>query len=143
MNRFHSTRSAVTILRTFWVLLILVGVSGTSALAQSPRQQRTPEEIQNRFDAATNEMIEALELTDEQKPLFMDIMDASNADRMKLLEDMRNGGDRSSMREKMMALNSTTTEALSSVLTESQLEKYNSILAERREQGRNRQRPNS
>ncbi len=143
MNRFHSTRSAVTILRTFWVLLILVGVSGTSVLAQSPRQQRTPEEIQNRFDAATNEMIEALELTDEQKPLFMDIMDASNADRMKLLEDMRNGGDRSSMREKMMALNSTTTEALSSVLTESQLEKYNSILAERREQGRNRQRPNS
>ena len=137
------SRAAVTgRIATVFTLLFLF-VAG-SAFAQGQRQRMTPEQQQERFEKETKKMITALELTDEQTPMFMEIMEASQADRNDMMEDMRGGGgDRSAMQEKMQKLNASTNEALAGVLTADQMAKYKKILTERAGQRRGRGPANS
>jgi hypothetical protein len=122
--------------RTIGLIAVSFILFAGSAFAQGQRQRLSPEEQQARFEKQSQEMIVALELTDEQTPMFMEIMEAANADRNDLIEDIQNGGDRSTARARMTKLNDTTNEALAGVLTDDQMKKYTQILDERREQAR-------
>ena len=120
-------------------MLVLAAITASSVFAQGQRQRMSPEQMQQRFEEQTKEMITALELTEEQIPLFTEIMVAANADRMDLMEDMSAGTvERSAMRGKMEEMEKNTREALAGVLTETQMEKYGKILEERQGQRRRR-----
>jgi len=133
MDKMNSTGR---IAASFVLMMLLVA---PLAFAQGQRQRMTPEQMQERFEQETKEMITALELTEEQIPMYTEIMEAANADRTDMMEDMASGDvDRSEMRDKMMKLTANTEEALSAVLTEAQMEKYKKILEERAGQRRRR-----
>ena len=58
---------------------------------------------------------------------------------MDMMEDMRAGGDRSAMRDKMGILNEQTDIALAEILMADQMEKYKEIQTERQSQRRRSQ----
>jgi len=118
--------------KTLYTLALLLFAS-SSAFAQQGQGRRamSPEQMRERHDVQVKEMATALELSEEQTPLFLEVMEAQFADRMDLMEDMQ-AGNRGNMREKMEALQATTEKVLAGFLNETQMEKYKEILASRR-----------
>ena len=121
-------KSTKGILQAALTLLVLLLVADT---ANAQRRGGTPEQQRERFEEQNKELIAALELTEAQTPLFLEVMEASFADRMDILEDMQ-AGERSGIREKMAALEENTTEALMEVLNEDQMVKYQELSQQRR-----------
>lgn len=138
MYQIHSL--GLKILSLIGVVLFFALAAG-SASAQR-RQSLSPEEQQERFEKQLEELVAVLELSEEQTPQFVEIMEATNADRVDLMEDMRAGADRGAVRDKMVKLSEQTDLALADVLSSEQMEKYKEIQAQRRSQ-RGRRNPES
>lgn len=139
MNKMDPSQcTSVFVRRLFGIIFIFIlSVGPAVGQGQRQRQRLSPEQQQERFETRTQETMIALELSDDQKLQFLEIMEAANADRDDLLEDMRAGGDRSGIREKMAKLNEGTDAALSAVLTDEQMEEYKEIQSQgRRRRGR-------
>lgn len=120
----------------FVVLVSFVGV------AQAQRGGFSPEQQRERAMAQAQEMVTQLELSEEQAPKFMEIMETALEKRLAFFEEMRSGGGGfQGMREKMQELNEDAIKTLeeSGVLTSEQFEKYKEILASRPQMGRRRQ----
>ncbi len=105
-------------LRSIILVAILILVA-TPAFAQ--RGGFTPEKMQQRQERQIADIAEKLALSDEQKPVFLQIMkDASDA-KVEIFRSMRDGGDRQGIRKKMQAQTEKANEALKEVLTEDQM----------------------
>jgi len=113
----------------------------SAGVAQAQRGNFSPEQMRERQESANKELISQLELSDEQTPKVTEILTAALDARIEMMADMRGGGGRGAMREKMAKMDEETTEKLVEVLSEDQMAKYKKILANRPRRGRGSVRP--
>ena len=98
----------------------------------------TPEEQKAAFEERFAEMATTLELDAESSPRVKDILWAAQEKRMEMMSSLRGGGGgggnlaRNGMRAKMAEMDKETTAALTDVLTEDQLKKYQEIVSSSR-----------
>ncbi len=120
----------------FTRLLMIFLLAACTGVARAQRGQFSPEQIRERLTTQAEEMAKQLELSDEQMPMYMEIVLAGVEKRMELIGSMQGGGGFQGMREKMRELQEETTKALEDVLDEKQMKKYKDILADRQRRRR-------
>jgi len=74
---------------------------------------------------------ERLKLSDEQQEKVKKLIEERGAAFRQLREQAREGGDRSAMREKMMALREDSDKKMAGILSKEQMKDYNKIMEER------------
>ena len=104
--------------------------------------QRDPAAMKERLSAQKTEIIQLLKLSDEQLPLVSEILDRGIEQRSELMGNRSSDGF-SGMREKMEKIDSKTTEDLSAVLSEKQMEIYAKKMKDDRENRPRRRPPNA
>ena len=110
-------------------MLVAVPLCGTS-LAQRFNLEQTAERMSARMDT----LIKQLELTAEQEEPVRAVLAELVRGRLQLRQG---GAQQGSMRERMQALNDSTTARLETLLTEEQLDRYKELSANNR-RGRRR-----
>ena len=112
--------------------LLFSAVTFASAQGQGGggRMGGTPEE---RIKRQTDQLVEKLKLTDEQKTKATAVFTAQVAAQTKMREEMQaGGGDRAAMMEKMQKMNTETQTKISEFLTEDQKKVYKTWLDEQK-----------
>ena len=116
-------------------LLIICGllfsmVTFASAQGQGGRMGGTPEE---RIKRQTDQLVEKLKLSDEQKVKATDVFTAQVAAQTKMREEMQAGsGDRAAMMEKMQKMTAETETKINAFLTDDQKKAYKTMLDEQK-----------
>lgn len=119
-----------TVRKLVLTAMLLAVPLGGSSLAQPSN----PEQIAERMSAQMDTLIKQLELTAEQEEPVRAVLGELVRGRLQ----MRQGGaQRGSMRERMRALNDSTTARLQKLLTEEQLDRYKELSTNNR-RGRRR-----
>ena len=120
------------------LLIICALVFGVATFASAQGQggqggQRmggTPEE---RIKRSTDQLVEKLKLTDEQKTKATEVFTAQIAAQTKMREEMMaGGGDRAAMMEKQTKLTAETEAKISAFLTDDQKKAYKAMLDEQK-----------
>jgi protein CpxP len=117
------------------LLFICALVFGVATFASAQGQgggQRggTPEE---RIKRQTDQLVEKLKLTDEQKTKATAIFTAQVAAQTKMREEaMAGGGDRAAMMEKMQKANAEVQAKITEILTDDQKKAYKAMLDEQK-----------
>lgn len=94
------------------------------------RMGGTPEE---QIKRSTDQLVEKLKLTDEQKTKATAIFTAQVAARTKMREEMQaGGGDRAAMMEKMQKANAEVQAKITEILTDDQKKAYKAMLDEQK-----------
>lgn len=94
------------------------------------RMGRTPEE---RIKRQTDQLVEKLKLTDDQKTKVTAIFTAQVAAQTKMREEMQaGGGDRAAMMEKMQKAQAETQGKINEVLNDEQKKAYKAMLDEQK-----------
>lgn len=93
------------------------------------RMGGTPEE---RIKRQTDQLVEKLKLTDEQKAKATEVFKAQVAAQTKMREEMQGGGDRSAMMEKMQKITAETEAKINAFLTDDQKKAYKTMLDEQK-----------
>ena len=129
-------RSSINIFSLLLAVTLLSVAGAPGAFAQGMRG--TPEEQKAAFEERFAEMATTLELDAESSPRVKDILWAAQEKRMEMMSSLRGGGGgggnlaRNGMRAKMAEMDKETTAALTDVLTEDQLKKYQEIVSSSR-----------
>ncbi len=116
-------------------LLIICGllfsvVTFASAQGQGGNRGGTPEE---RIKRSTDQLVEKLKLTDEQKTKATAIFTAQVAAQTKMREEMQGGGgDMTAMREKMTKMTTEVQTKINEILTDDQKKAYKVMLDEQK-----------
>ncbi|MGF1924422.1 MAG: hypothetical protein ACQUHE_09615 [Bacteroidia bacterium] len=92
------------------------------------RMGGTPEE---RIKRSTDQLVEKLKLTDEQKTKATAVFTAQVAAQTKMREEMQ-GGDRAAMMEKMQKITAETQTKINEFLTDEQKKAYKVMLDEQK-----------
>ncbi|MES2652913.1 MAG: hypothetical protein V4663_14320 [Bacteroidota bacterium] len=113
-------------------LLIICGllfsvVTFASAQGQGGNRGGTPEE---RIKRSTDQLVEKLKLTDEQKTKATEVFTAQIAAMTKIREEA--AGDRAVMMEKSTKLNTETEAKINAFLTDDQKKAYKTMLDEQK-----------
>ena len=117
------------------LLIICALVFGVATFASAQGQgggQRggTPEE---RVKRQTDQLVEKLKLTDDQKTKATAIFTAQVAAQTKMREEaMAGGGDRAAMMEKMQKANAEVQAKITEILTDDQKKAYKAMLDEQK-----------
>lgn len=94
------------------------------------RMGGTPEE---RIKRSTDQLVEKLKLTDEQKTKATAIFTAQVTAQVKMREEMQaGGGDMAAMREKSQKLTAETQAKINEILTDDQKKAYKTMLDEQK-----------
>lgn len=113
--------------------LVFSAVTFASAQGQGGgggRMGGTPEE---RIKRQTDQLVEKLKLTDDQKTKATAIFTASIAAQTKMREEMMaGGGDRAAMMEKMQKANAEVQAKITEILTDDQKKAYKAMLDEQK-----------
>ncbi|RNL54030.1 hypothetical protein [Pedobacter jejuensis] len=107
--------------------LLFSVITYASAQQGGGRMGGTPEE---RAKRSTDQLVEKLKLTEDQKTKVMAIYTAQNAEMTKAREAA--GDDMSGMREKMTKMNAETNTKIEAVLTDEQKPAFKTMLEERK-----------
>ena len=116
-------------------LLIICGllfsvVIFASAQGQGGRMGGTPEE---RIKRQTDQLVEKLKLTDEQKGKATAVFTVQVGAQTKMREEMQaGGGDMAAMREKMQKMNTDLQAKINEFLTDDQKKAYKTLLDEQK-----------
>lgn len=110
--------------------LLFSVVTFASAQGQGGRMGGTPEE---RIKRQTDQLVEKLKLTDDQKAKATAIFTAQVGAQTKMREEMQGGGgDMAAMREKMMKMTTETQTKINEILTDDQKKAYKTMLDEQK-----------
>ena len=121
----------MTSIKKLILTAMLVSVPcGGASLAQP----LSPEQLAERMSARMDTLINQLDLTPEQEEPVRAVLAELVHERLHLRQG---GGRRAAVRERMQALNDSTTARLEELLTEQQLDRYKEISANNR-RGRRR-----
>lgn len=117
------------------IAVMLFGVI-SFANAQQGGQNRggmggvSPEE---RIKRQTDQLVEKLKLTDDQKTKVTEIFKAQGEAQMKMREEMGQGGDREAMMAKMQKITSDTETKINALLTDDQKKEYKLFLDQQKQ----------
>jgi protein CpxP len=107
--------------------LLFSVVTFASAQGQG-RMGGTPEE---RIKRQTDQLVEKLKLTDDQKAKATEVFTAQVAAQTKMREEMQ-GGDRAAMMEKMQKMTADTEAKINAFLTDEQKKAYKVMIDEQK-----------
>lgn len=114
--------------------LIILFVIPMSLMAQQRGQGRNQGDRAARQKQQMEELKKTLSLKKDQTKKFDEIYKSFNDKQQKLMESMRSGGDRTSMREKMDKLTKERDDSLKKILDKDQIKKYEAYLKKQAEQ---------
>ena len=109
-----------------------------SLMAQDRGQGRGQGDREARQKEEQAALKKSLELKKDQAVKFDKIYEDFNKKRQDLMSSMRDGGDRTGMREKMTKMNEARDEAIKKVLDKGQVKKYEAYLKKQAEERANR-----
>lgn len=109
--------------------LLLTFMLATTVIVAQNRQNSTPEEMAKQ---QTEQIKEKCDLDKAQEKKVYEVSLKSGKEMAKMRDEMRNGGDRDAMREKMMKLRDEQNKEMKKILSEDQYKKYEKYLEERR-----------
>jgi protein CpxP len=115
--------------------LLFSVVTFASAQGQG-RMGGTPEE---RIKRQTDQLVEKLKLTDDQKAKATEVFTAQVAAQTKMREEMQ-GGDRAAMMEKMQKMTAETEAKINAFLTDDQKKAYKVMIDEQKAEMEKRMR---
>ena len=133
MRRTAKNRGAVS--PAWLVPILLIGFPGLS-LAQG---RGDPAAMQKRMDEEIDQMIEALELSEEEAEVTRAILEDSARERIARMREMRSSGERpdfEAMREAMEEIDLSTEAMLAEFLSEETMQAFRELREKRRAEAR-------
>ena len=118
--------------------LIILFVIPLSLMAQDRGQGRGQGDRAARMKQQQDELKKTLNLNKEQIVKFDKIHKDFDKKRQEMFTSMREGGDRTAMREKMGKMNTELQDAVKKILDKKQLKKYEEYLKKQAEERANR-----